>query len=72
MQRRGKHRRDGGRSGRMTFQCFRRNCRKFVSKPSAVCAVCGNDPVPLCGHVNERRYRDMFDEEYGWNPYENA
>lgn len=54
----------------MTFQCFGRHCRKFVSKPSAICGYCGNDPVPLPGHINEQRYRDMFDEEYGWDPYE--
>lgn len=69
-QRRGRLRRDGGRSGRMTRQCFRRCCRRFVSRPSAVCAVCGNDPVPLPGHVNETQYRDLFDYEHGWDPYE--
>jgi hypothetical protein len=46
---------------RRTFQCFGKRCRKFISRPSATCAYCGNDPLPLGTDPF------VFDREYGWD-----
>lgn len=48
-------------TGRRTFHCLSTSCGSFVSRPSAVCKVCGNDPVPHNGD----RYE--FDRAHGWD-----
>lgn len=46
------------RHGRRTAQC--RCCKKFISRPSAICRWCGNDPVTFRGD------RRQYDLAYGW------
>lgn len=45
---------------RRTFHCLSRSCGSFVSRPSAICKVCGNDPVTYNGD------RLAFDRAHGW------
>jgi hypothetical protein len=45
---------------RRTFHCLSRSCGSFVSRPSAICSVCGNDPVTYNGD------RLAFDRAHGW------
>jgi hypothetical protein len=43
------------------------SCHRFKSRPSSICAYCGDDPVGNCGLDPSPHDRYEYDRAHGWS-----